>query len=110
MSFDLDIATTDIDGNRVVHEVVCGHTYNLAPMWYKALPFLTSTKDLDGMLCRDLHLLLTAGLVDIWENHAEYKALNPENGWGDFEGFVEIFARFTRMTLQYPSGKVEWSG
>lgn len=110
MSFDLDIETYDVDGNKIVHEVVCGHSYNLAPMWRLALPFLNSTSDLHGFTCKELQPNLTAGLVSIHENYAAYEALNPANGWGDVEGFVEIYTRFTRMAFKYPSGKVVWNG
>lgn len=110
MSFDLDIVTLDVDGNSVVHEVVCGHTYNLTPMWYKALPFLSSTRDLHGRTCASLYPDLTYGLHHIIDHTEEYRALNPDNGWGDFPGFFEIFVRFREMCGLYPSGSVEWSG
>lgn len=110
MSFDLDIITTDVDGNTIVHEVVCGHTYNLAPMWRKALPALNTTRDLDGRRCSDLLPELTAGLHDMIAKTQEYRELEPSNNWGDYPGFFEIFVRFREMCALYPSGVVEWSG
>jgi hypothetical protein len=109
MSFDLDIETQDVDGNTVVHEVVCGHTYNLVPMWRMALRF-ESSSDLNGRICRELVPSLDQGLLHILNNEQDYLALNPENGWGDFEGFFEIFVRFARMCHRYPSGIVRWNG
>lgn len=110
MSFSLDIVTHDVDNNSVTHEVVCDQTYNLAPMWLKALPFLLCTADLGGRNCRDLLPNLRAGLLHIIENEDDYRKLNPANGWGDFDGFFEIYLRFVRMAHQYPSGKVVWDG
>jgi hypothetical protein len=110
MSFGLDIVTHDVDGNEHWIEVVDGHTYNLSPMWRKALPFLESTSDLDGRTCAGLLNDLDAGLLDATKNSDAYRALNPDNGWGDYEGFYEIFTKFVRLCNQYPSGVVRWNG
>lgn len=113
MSFGLDIITHDADGNELVVEVVDGHTYNLAPMWRKALPDVLgdgSTSKLDGWNCGNLLSHLRAGVVDAVEHDDEYRALDPENGWGDFNGFVEIFSRFWRLCAKHPSGTVRWNG
>ena len=110
MSFGLDIVTNDIDGNEHWIEVVDGHTYNLAPMWQKALPFIARTSELDGRTCRDILADLDAGLLDATKNAAEYRKLNPDNGWGDYEGFYEIFTKFVQLCNQYPSGVVRWNG
>jgi len=110
MSFGLDIVTTDVDGNEHWIDVVDGQTYNLSPMWCKALPFLDSTSDLDKMKCSDLLESLDLGLLDATKNSGEYRELHPSNGWGDFEGFYEIFTKFVRLCNQYPSGIVRWNG
>lgn len=110
MSFGLDIVTTDIDGNEHWIDVVDGHTYNLSPMWRKALPFIESTSDLDGRQCAHILEALDVGLLDATKNAGEYTALNPANGWGDYEGFYEIFTKFVRLCNQYPSGVIRWNG
>lgn len=110
LSFDLDIVTKDVDGNEIVHEVVSGHTYNLSPMWHLALPFLEGTRSLHARNCGALVPLLEEGLVDIAIREDAYRALNPENGWGDFEGFRGIYTRLTEMCRKYPSGWISWAG
>ena len=110
MSFGLDIVTKDIDGNEHWIEVVDGHTYNLAPMWCKALPFLDSSSDLDRRRCEDILDALDAGLLDATKNASAYRELNPANGWGDYEGFYRIFVRFVQLCNQHPSGIVRWNG
>jgi hypothetical protein len=110
MSFGLDIETKDVDGNAVWIDVVDGHTYNLAPMWRKALPMIESTRDLDGRKCADLLTALDAGLLDATKNASAYEALDPTNGWGDYEGFYRIFTKFVRLCNQYPASVVRWNG
>jgi hypothetical protein len=90
MSFGLDIVTKDLDGNEHWIDVVDGHTYNLAPMWCKALPMIENTRDLDGKKCADILTALDAGLLDATKNARDYEALNPSNGWGDYAGFYQI--------------------
>ena len=113
MSFGLDIVTLDQDGNEHWIEVVDGHTYNLSPMWRKALPRLLaegSTSALEGLRCRDILQDLEAGLLDAVRKADEYIELNPVNGWGDYDGFFEVFAKFVRLAWTYPSGIVRWNG
>lgn len=110
MSFGLDITTTDVDGNEHWIEVVDGHTYNLTPMWVKALPFIETSKDLNGRQCAHILEALDAGLLDAIQNAKDYIALNPANGWGDYNDFFEVFAKFARLCHQHPSGIVRWNG
>jgi len=109
MSFGLDVRVDHPDGYSSMFEVVDGHTYNLAPMWCKALG-INSTSDLGGMKCADLSEGLKTALVDIARNRREYEALNPANGWGDYDGFREIFTRFAFTVWEHPTGVVEWNG
>lgn len=113
MSFGLDIVTLDQDGNEHWIEVVDGHTYNLSPMWSKALPGLIgdgSTSALEGLRCLDILAALETGLLDTYRNADEYIKLNPANDWGDFDGFCEVYSKFVRLAHKYPSGIVRWNG
>lgn len=110
MSWSLDIRTRDLDNNDVWVEVVDGHTYNLTPMWRKALSCIDDTRDFDGKRCEDLILDLQIGICDFELHPEEYEKLNPSNGWGDFKGFAMIFHRFYELCRKYPSGELVWRG
>ncbi|PSS42922.1 hypothetical protein C6401_15305 [Arthrobacter woluwensis] len=109
MSFDLDIETCDTDGNLVLVPIVDSHTYNLAPMWVKALP-IKKTSDLDGWKCAEHLPDLEAGLLDAVRNADQYRAMEPSNGWGDYDGFLETLIRFVSLAFKHPSGTVRWHG
>jgi hypothetical protein len=109
MSFGLDIYVDHPDGYTSGFEVVSGHTYNLAPMWKRAL-HIDTTRDLDGKACAEVKPLILPAIADILEHEDDYRKMEPDNGWGDFDGFWEIFTRFARMVYQHPTGRIEWNG
>lgn len=112
MSWGVDIEITHPDGYVTTIEVVDGHTYNLTPMWRKAinLPTFQSTRDMDGRTCADFAPALARGLLDAGSKSSEYRELDPPNGWGDYDGFLEILVRFTRLAYEHPTGVLRWNG
>jgi hypothetical protein len=113
MSWGVDIIVDHPDGYSSAVEVVDGHTYNLTPMWCKALPSLLAdgtTSDLDGRTCGDIGEALALGCVDAILHRREYEHLDPENGWGDFAGFFEILTRLTTLCHEHPTGVLRWNG
>jgi len=109
MSWGVDIVIDHADGYTTTVEVVSGHTYNLTPMWRKAGVFQTS-RDLDGRSAGMLAPILSAALIDAVRNRPAYEELNPENGWGDYDGFLEILTRFTQLAWEHPTGTLRWNG
>jgi hypothetical protein len=110
MSWTLYINTKDSDGAPTYLTPVDGMTYNLTPMWSKAIPFLDVTRDFDGKKCSDILEDLKIGLNDILDNSDEYRKLEPDNGWGDFDGFFTVYIHLIRDVAQNPDGICEWSG
>jgi hypothetical protein len=68
-------------------------TSNVAPMWRKAGADLAEMADMPAWRAADL----LRGAVDMMRAYpADYEALNPANGWGDYEGcmgFLEVILR-----------------
>jgi hypothetical protein len=104
MSWGIDLVT---DTETV--EVFDGHTYNLTPMWRMAGVFETS-RDLDGLRGREIHGRAVDGLRRAVSFPEQFRSLNPANGWGDYEGFVEMLTRLAIRCAEYPTAVAKWNG
>lgn len=92
-------------------EPVDGHTYNLSPMWRLASVFSEGSRDLDGMPVRVVAARARAGLMQALTYPKAFQALNPENGWGDYDGFVQVLTKLAIACEMAPrDAKVKWSG
>lgn len=105
MSWGLDIET-----NREVVELFGGHTYNLTPMWRLAGVFDGSSSDLDGILADVLADRAARGLMRAVSKPAEFNALNPANGWGHYQGFIEVLTLTAIVCAEHRDGVVRWNG
>lgn len=106
MSWGIDIEKP----NGEVVEIVDGHTYNLSAMWRLAGVFEGSSHDLHGLRADILADRAARGLQRAVSRPAEFKALNPGSGWGDYEGFIEILTRTAIVCAENRDGMVVWNG
>lgn len=102
MSLDVSVKA-----KRVVDVYEDNITYNLAPMYYKCIDIDGGLKALNGMKCKDAIPVLNRAIDDLIENKEEYEKLNPENGWGSYEGLLKSLKSLRIACLENPSGKVE---
>lgn len=102
MSLDVSVKA-----KRVVDVYEDNITYNLAPMYYKCIDIDGGLKALNGMKCKDAAVVLNRAIDDLIENKEEYEKLNPENGWGSYEGLLKSLKNLRIACLENPSGKVE---
>lgn len=79
-------------------------TYNLAPMYYKAIDEEKGLKKLKGMSCKKALPLIENAIKDMIEKKEEYKKLNPSNGWGTYEGLLEDFRIIRNVCEENPDG------
>lgn len=93
-------------------EPVDGCTYNLTQMFRLAGVVNTGgTRDLDGLTAREIATRAREGLIRAVELRAAFEALNPGNGWGDYDGFVEVLFRLWRVAAAAdPNTRASWSG
>jgi hypothetical protein len=82
-------------------------TYNLAPMYYKAIDKDLGLKKLNGMSTQDAIPILNNAIKDMIKNADEYKKLNPENGWGTYDGLLEQFRAMRNICEENSDGTFE---
>lgn len=66
-------------------------------------------KTLPTVYARDLIPSMESGLAALKADPARFKALNPENGWGSYEGLVEFVEQYLAACKESPDAQVEVS-
>lgn len=99
----------DLDTGTGTVEVFDGHTYNLSPMWRLAGVFETS-RDLDGLRASEIHGRALAGLRRALSFPEQFRSLNPANGWGEYDGFVQVLTLLAIRCAENPTAVARWNG
>lgn len=84
-------------------------THNLNTMAEEAgiYQHLWRPEELDITLASQLIDPLREGLHRLKSDPERFKALNPENGWGSYDGLVEFVDKYLDACYQYPDATVE---
>jgi len=106
MSWGIELETPQGD----VLEVFDGHTYNLTPMWRLARVVEERSSELDGIAAHEAGIRASRGLLRAVTRPDVFRHLNPENGWGDFDGFVAMLTRLAIACADNPTALVRWNG
>lgn len=77
------------------------YTYNVAPMFLEAMGG-DGIRQLDGLIGEECLPLLGKAIADMVENPGKYKAMNPSNGWGDFDGALELLQTLVKWCNEAP--------
>lgn len=101
MSYDFAM-DTDCGGPER-HVVLDGinYTYNVWPMYYDVLGG-TGVNDLDGKTGRECIPLLRAAVAKMETSPAKYREMNPDNGYGDYEGALRTLRELLAWCLSAP--------
>lgn len=129
MSYDTYI-TMDTGAGRRPTVVECGNmTSNIGGMYRKAMPWRSGMiatyaghekpdprdekrdglPGLSGMLCRDALPILNEGVAYLQDHPAEMRAMEPDNGWGSYEGALQYLRKIRDACTEHPLGRVEVS-
>ncbi len=73
---------------------------------YKAL---WRPEEIGASKARELEPILTEGLARLRSDPEHYKKLNPENGWGSYEGLVLFVEEYLKACRLYPDLNVKVS-
>ncbi len=101
-------------------DVSMNYTYNVSSMFAKAIPTKRMEKDrrsgemvtvrgiraLDGMVGEIASHPLKAAIEAMEADPAEYKKLNPENGWGNYDGALKVLKTIAGWCEIYPKAKL----
>lgn len=73
------------------------YTYNTAKMFYSAIP--DGVRTLDGLTGSQSLAPLLAIYIYMVENKAECLQYEPSNGWGSYEGSLDLIHNLTKAAL-----------
>jgi len=66
------------------------YTYNVSPMFYEAFDLDDGIRELDGMIGSKAEPIIQAAIVKMTKDPDTFEAMNPDNGWGNYEGALEL--------------------
>ena len=84
--------STAFDGN---------YTHNVTPMWSKAGVY-DALYNSSGKKAKEILPELVNGILGMRNNPDEYKKLNPDNGWGDYDSALKFLRNFAKSCNEYP--------
>lgn len=104
MSLDLIIVneTCKVCGKYESDSFNC--TYNLSPMWYALFPEDTNMVPIEGMTGAQAAPLIESAINGAGIHKNKLMRLEPENGWGSFEVFVEFLINVLGACKTMPNG------
>lgn len=104
MSYDIYVAV-ETGAGEWMEEYVGNYTYNVGPMFKKALGIRLA--ELHDVPCLEaIHMLRTA-IADMEDNPEEYKEMDPPNGWGDYAGAVKYLNDIKQACARHPKAVVK---
>lgn len=109
MSYDIDIEHHTIEIARAaggLETEVGNYTYNCGKMFAAATGTDQWLSDLNGMTCKSAWLIVSRAVDEMEEHPDKYRAMNPENGWGDFDSFLKYVKKLKDACEKYPESKV----
>lgn len=76
------------------------YTYNCAPMFDEAAGMEFS--ELNGCPASEVARIIGTALVRMREDRPKYEAMNPSNGWGSYETFVQFLEKIADFCRRHP--------
>jgi len=87
-------------------EVFCydlNYTWNVAPMYQIAFNCKEGINCLNEKKCNKIKPIITKTIEDMKQNKQKYVKLNPENGWGDYEGALNVLEELKKWCEECPT-------
>ena len=101
MSYDISLVKFHKNGG-IRREIEIGnYTCNVYNMYKASMDI--SLNSLDGMTALEAIPTLEKGVENMAYNPDKYKAMNPDNGWGDYEGALEYITKLLNECRKHPN-------
>lgn len=81
-------------------------THNLTGMAREAGIYEVLWRPTKGTKAKDIISVLADGLTLLREDRERFEKFNPENGWGDYDGFVEAVSKILTACKENPDARV----
>lgn len=111
MSYDIHLEIQVDDGRgepfTAVPADIGNYTSNVSHMWGTALGYRLA--DLDGRTARDAVDDLLRAVASMEDQPGTFLAMNPANGWGDYEGALDYLRRLRDACRAYPNATIRIS-
>jgi len=106
MSLDITL----IDKNHTVSEVTI--THNLAAMAAEAglHTAIWNPSELGAVVAGDIIKRLSAGLIELVIDPPHFRRFDAQNGWGTYDQFVALVARYLKACKDYPEAEIRVVG
>lgn len=85
------------------------YTYNVSPMFRRAFGDDDGIRSIHERECRDAAPMLRDAIADMVASPNSYRAMNPENGWWDYEGALDFLRWILAECTKHPDAFVEIS-
>lgn len=89
---------------QITVEEIGNYTFNVGGMWRKALG--CSLMELNDQKAGDVLPILDKAVAEMESNRAEYEAMNPPNGWGNYVGALNFLRRLQSGCRYHPKAKI----
>lgn len=100
----------DVHFGPWISEPSRNYTSNVAPMWEAALGVGLGELIIDkGQRAGDMLATLEAGVAAMKADPDRFRAMEPANGWGDFEGALAYLEWMAANCREWPEQPVEVS-
>ena len=103
MSYDFGMHT-DLGNGKIHLSYNKNYTYNVSPMFCEAFGNngINFIEEKTGKECL---VKLKQGLSDMKNNKEKYEVMNPDSGWGCYDGAVEVIEILIKWAKEAPSAK-----
>lgn len=111
MSYDVTfVADVGADEAACLEDGWRNYTSNVSPMWYEALGGITLGDLIDATpVAADLEPKIREAIAIMSEAPYHFRAMNPSNGWGDYDGALDYLKWIAERCARWPKARVEAS-